>query len=83
MSEHLNEISNISIIWTYKILNYITFYDCSFNIIHSTKWFLLRLFINNFFTQIVAVGKFILFKGITHIYSDQGNSFNFRGSGPT
>jgi len=51
----------------------ITFYDCS-----STKWFPLRLYPNNFFTQIVAVGKVILFKGITHIYSRQ----LVAGSGP-
>ena len=34
VSEHLNKISNINIIWTYETSNNITFYD-SFNIIQQ------------------------------------------------
>ena len=35
MSEHLNEIFNINIIWTYETSNNITFYHCSFKIIQQ------------------------------------------------
>ena len=51
MSEHLKKISNINIIWTYKISNNSTFYDCSFKIIQQNgshcDYILLTFFYTN------------------------------------
>ena len=81
MPEHLNKILILFELTKYQII-LLSMTDCSFNIIQQNGSHCDHIHTLNFKHFMVAVGKFILFKRITHMYSGQGNSFNFRGSGP-